>query len=196
MDSKQNNIITIDKVDNNQNSSELIPIGRIVCTYAIKGEFIVKPYQTNIEESTLLLAKSLRILAKDARKPPNISNINIIKSKCYKEGILVLSQEFNTPEALKPYIGCEVAIPRDQFPKIDKDNKDEFYWIDLIDKKVVNTQGQELGIVKRMMDNGVQSILCIHPQEDTALSDEILIPFTSTYIIKVEEDIIVDWELD
>jgi len=47
-----------------------------------------------------------------------------------------------------------------------------------------------------MMDNSVQSILCIHPKENATLNEEILIPFTSTYIIKVEQDITVDWEIE
>ena len=174
--------------------TQLIPIGKIVSTYAIKGEFIVKPYQNNLIESSLLKANVIHILAKNkAVKPLEISTLNIKNSKIYKDGILILAQEFNTPEALKPYMGCEVAITREQFPKA---NQDEFYWVDLINKKVINTQGQNLGIVKRMMDNGVQSILCIHAKENATLSEEILIPFTENYIIEVEDNIIVDWEIE
>ncbi len=176
----------------NLEQNELIPVGKILSSYALKGEFIIKPYHNNAEESVLLKAKLLYIINKRAKQPLEISNINITKSKIYKNGILILSQEFRVPEALKPYMGCEVAIAREHFPKAEED---EFYWIDLINKKVINKQGQLLGVVNRMMDNGVQSILCIHPQPDTKLADEILIPFTASYIVKVEEYITADWEI-
>jgi 16S rRNA processing protein RimM len=47
--------------------------------------------------------------------------------------------------------GTVVSISRKHFPALD-DN--EFYWVDLIGSAVENLQGEQLGVVSDMMDNG------------------------------------------
>jgi 16S rRNA processing protein RimM len=99
-------------------------------------------------------------------------------------------------EALK---GAAVTIPRSEFPQLPAD---EFYWSDLIGLEVVNLQGEALGQVTDMMDNGVQSIFRITPVQDDAAgapASERLIPYVDQYVKTIDlaaKKITVDWGLD
>jgi 16S rRNA processing protein RimM len=99
-------------------------------------------------------------------------------------------------EALK---GAQVTIPRSQFPELPAE---EYYWSDLIGLEVVNLQGEALGQVTDMMDNGVQSIFRISPAADAtadAKAPERLIPYVDQYVKTIDlaaKKITVDWGLD
>jgi 16S rRNA processing protein RimM len=190
-----NNAILSEQSKKSEQLEQYVSVAQIIATYSIKGQFFVKTHQTHPQESVLHNIKTCFICKSDIFiHNNNHSNIkmDIIAAKLYKDGILLLSQQFTTPEALKPYIGYHIMVNRSDFPST---KKDEFYWSDLLHKQVINTNNQILGIVERMMDNGVQSILCIHPKPQAKFSEEILIPFTSTYIVDVNaSQIIVNWD--
>jgi len=172
------------------NKENIIPLGKLAGPYGIKGEFLIKAYNT--EHEVLINSKIWYILPKDNIK--NIIELNIITSKQYKQGLLASCEQFNMPEQIKKYIGSDVGVPRELFPQIQV--KNEFYWVDLIDKEVFTIKQERLGIVGRMMDNGIQSILCIHPTPNCSLAQEILIPFTDLYVKEVKDSIIVEWEIE
>jgi 16S rRNA processing protein RimM len=96
-------------------------------------------------------------------------------------------------EALK---GAAVSIPRSEFPPLAED---EFYWSDLIGLHVVNLQGEALGTVTDMMDNGAQSILRITPLLAEGAPTERLVPYVDQYVKSVDlagKTITLDWGLD
>jgi 16S rRNA processing protein RimM len=110
-------------------------------------------------------------------------------------------------EALK---GAVVQIARSHFPAL---SDEEFYWVDLIGLAVENQQGEALGVVSDLMDNGAHPILRIEPlvaaiaidaagaDTDAAKSKvaEILIPYVDQFVKSVslaEKKIVVDWGLD
>lgn len=99
----------------------------------------------------------------------------------------------NAAEALK---GARVFVSRSAFPTPDEG---EFYWIDLIGLDVRNPQGEALGRVIDLLDNGPQSVLrCEHPGADGKPAER-LIPFVSAYILSVslaDKLIVADWGLD
>lgn len=88
--------------------------------------------------------------------------------------------------------GVTVGVPRDKFPQLAQD---EYYWTDLIGKKVYNLDKQLLGNVTSLMDTGANSVLVIKHEDQ----QQRLIPFVGKYVIDVDvknEQIIVDWGLD
>jgi 16S rRNA processing protein RimM len=101
----------------------------------------------------------------------------------------------NAAEALK---GATVQIRRSHFPVL---SSDEFYWVDLIGLSVENLQGQCLGAVSDLMDNGAHPILRVMlPQTPGAeKAQELLIPFVDRFVKSVDQTakrITVDWGLD
>ncbi len=93
-------------------------------------------------------------------------------------------------EAAARYRGCEVAVPREDFPKAAPN---EYYWTDLVGLEVVNTEGENLGKVFLVFDTGANDVLVV------AGNRERLIPFTEQVVRQVDVSggvIRVDWSAD
>jgi 16S rRNA processing protein RimM len=99
-------------------------------------------------------------------------------------------------EALK---GAQVQIPRSHFPPL---SDDEFYWMDLIGLEVDNLEGEHLGLVTDLIDNGAHPILRVARSQTPGpvnAQQETLIPFVDRFVKTVDQKagkIIVDWGLD
>ena len=78
-----------------------------------------------------------------------------LKSKLHGAGIVAKFQGIDTPEDAAALRGA-VALYRKDFPEAEEN---EYYWVDLIGCEVVNKEGQSIGQVKGMIDNGVHDIL-------------------------------------
>lgn len=87
--------------------------------------------------------------------------------------------------------GLLVGVPRSSLPA---QAENEYYWSDLIGMKVVNLQGEELGVVDSLIETGANDVLCVRNEQG-----EILIPFLSQVVQQVSLDeklIRVDWQAD
>ena len=71
-----------------------------------------------------------------------------------------------------------MALYRKDFPEAEEN---EYYWVDLIGCDVVNKEGQSIGQVKGMIDNGVHDILNVKRAD----GKEVLIPFVEDYLAEV-----------
>jgi len=74
----------------------------------------------------------------------------------------------------------------------------EFYWLDLIGMTVANLQGESLGSVADLIDNGAHPILRV-VRTDADSEREYLIPFVEHFVPEVDQKnkkITVDWGLD
>ncbi|WP_081686710.1 ribosome maturation factor RimM [Chitinilyticum litopenaei] len=87
--------------------------------------------------------------------------------------------------------GCTIAVPRSAMPEL---GEDEFYWADLVGMRVVNTQGEALGVVSNLLSTGANDVLVIHEGKT-----ERLLPFVAAVVLTVDQAerlITVDWGLD
>ncbi len=87
--------------------------------------------------------------------------------------------------------GSEIALRREALPQ-GADN--EFYWVDLVGLTVVNVQGEELGLVAELFENGAHPVMRV-----VAGETERLLPFVEQVVRQVDTAqgrIRVEWELD
>ena len=85
--------------------------------------------------------------------------------------------------------GTRLYVARDKLPDL---SNDEYYHSDLIDMKVIDTQGCEIGNIKALHDYGAGNILEIYVKE---LKNTVLVPFNELSVPKVnleEGFVIVD----
>ncbi len=174
---------------------DLVLVGYISGAYGLNGWVRVTPYSTDAD--ALLNAKTWWL------DKPEFRDVAMMQSKIHTGDVvaqLMGVADRNAAEALK---GATVQIPRSHFPAL---SDGEFYWVDLIGLEVENLQGEHLGQVSDMMDNGAHPILRVAvPQAievDTdakATPQELLIPFVEQFVITVDraaKKITVDWGLD
>lgn len=188
---------------------DLVTVGHVTGAYGIQGWIRVRPYSA--EADALLNAKTWWLEKSGAPK----QDVEVMQSKGHSGDVvarLTGIADRNAAEAMK---GTAVYISRKHFPALD-DN--EFYWVDLIGSVVENLQGEQLGVVSDMMDNGAHPILkVLLPMRETApqaeeagkaakgakekslAAPELLIPFVDQFVKTVqpkEKKIIVDWGMD
>ena len=86
--------------------------------------------------------------------------------------------------------GQDVAVSRDDLPQA---GANEWYWTDLIGLAVVNTAGDELGRVARIVRTGANDVLVVEGER------ERLIPFIEDVVREVDLAagvVRVDWSAD
>ena len=94
-------------------------------------------------------------------------------------------------EALK---GARILVAREVFPKAESDS---YYWVDLIGCKAINLQGESLGEVIDVNDNGAHGIIALGDPETKTVKQ--LVPFVKEVVRKVDlpsKLITLDWQPD
>lgn len=169
---------------------DLVLVGHVTGAYGIQGWVRIKPYSADAD--AMLHAKTWWL------DKPDLHDIDMMQAKLHGEDVvarLMGVADRNAAEALK---GATVQIRRSHFPALAND---EYYWIDLIGLAAGNLQGEHLGVVADLMDNGAHPILrVVAPKAaETDKPKEWLIPFVEQFVKAVDQEtkkITVDWGLD
>ena len=174
--------------------SDLILVGHILDAQGIRGLVKIKPYS---KEPEALFSAPLVWLAKPPALADSARPLAIKTAKEHSGQILLGLDGVTDRDQALLLKGSAVYVSRADFPKQDENS---FYWVDLIGLPVVNEQGESLGQVVDLMDNGAQSILCVRAE---GLKEDRLIPFIASVVKSVnqksndpERQIVVDWQLD
>ncbi len=168
---------------------DLVLVGHVIGAYGIRGWIRIKPYSADAD--ALLHAKAWWL------DKPELRDVDALQVKVHGEDVvaqLMGVADRNAAEALK---GATIQIRRSHFPVLDDG---EFYWVDLIGLAVENLQGESLGVVSDLMDNGAHPILRVAlPTVPGEKAREQLIPFVDQFVKTVDQaakKITVDWGLD
>lgn len=170
---------------------DLVLVGHVSGAYGIHGWVRIKPYSADAD--ALLHAKTWWL------DKPELRDVDMMHAKAHGEDVvaqLMGVADRNAAEALK---GATVQIRRSHFPPL---SDDEFYWVDLIGLTVENLEGESLGTVNDLMDNGAHPILRVtmpQPPGSGKAAQEALIPFVDQFVKTVDQaakKITVDWGLD
>lgn len=174
--------------------ADLVVVGYITGAYGVNGWVRIKPYSPDAD--ALLSVKTWWL---GGQNMSNLYDVEMMQVKSHSGDVvarLVGIVERDAAEAMK---GAVVHIPRSHFPAL---SDDEFYWVDLIGLAVENLQGEQLGVVVDLMDNGAHPILRIAKQVTESSKNEtqeLLIPFVAQFIKTVNQTtkkMVVDWGLD
>ena len=156
-------------------------LGRISGLYGIKGW--VKVFSYTEPRDSILNYKDLYIGQKKDWQPIRISD-----GRSHGKSIILKFEDFKDRTDAETLIDKEIATKRDSLPKL-KDG--HYYWSDLIGLRVIQINGNELGIVKKFIETGSHDVMVVEG------SQEILIPFVYKDIIKnvdlMKQCIEVDW---
>lgn len=180
--------------------NNLIELGAISEAQGLKGQVKVRPH--SVEPVALLSSKAIwlsLIPRGDARFLVSAQQASLteykVKSAKMHSGNVVLSLEGVTDRdqalALK---GARVLVARDAFPQ---EEGDSYYWVDLIGCRVMNLQGQDLGEVLEVTDNGAHGIIAIGDSQTKVTRQ--LVPFVKEVVQQVDllkKIVTLDWQSD
>jgi 16S rRNA processing protein RimM len=174
---------------------DLVLVGYITGAYGVKGWVRIKPYSADAD--ALLTAKTWWL------DKPELRDVDMMQAKSHGEDVVAQLMGVAGRDAAEALKGATVQIRRSHFPPL---SDDEFYWVDLIGLAVENVQGEFLGTVSDLMDNGAHPILRVavqqppgSAQELNKAPQELLIPFVDQFVKTVDQaakKITVDWGLD
>ena len=176
---------------------DLVLVGYVSGAYGLNGWIRIKPYASDAD--ALLTAKTWWL------DKPALHDVAMMQAKMHSGDVVAQLMGVMGREAAEALRGTAVHVSRAHFPAL---SDDEFYWVDLIGLTVENLQGEALGQVADMMDNGAHPILRVSraPAQASAATPvgtaplaEILIPFVEQFVKTVDQaskKIVVDWGVD
>jgi 16S rRNA processing protein RimM len=172
--------------------ADLVQVGYVSGAYGLQGWVRVTAFSSTAD--ALLNAKVWWI------DKPELHDVDVMQAKMHSGDVVVQLMGIAGRDAAEALKGAAIQIQRSHFPAL---SDGEFYWVDLIGLAVVNLQGESVGTVHDMMDNGAHPILRVLPPVVTtaeqSLAAEILIPFVDQFVKTVDQQerkIVVDWGLD
>lgn len=120
--------------------------------FGIKGD--VHLYLDNLESETL--KKGSKVELRDIEGNARYLTIENIRYQPNKT--LVLFKGYDSPEQAAELVGLRVGVDESQLPQLEEG---EFYLEQLMGCEVVDTEGLEVGKVKRLYSNGAQTVVVI-----------------------------------
>jgi 16S rRNA processing protein RimM len=181
--------------------SEKVVLGRITGVYGVKGWLKVFSYTDPMEA---IVDYRPWLIKPEGRKTP-WNQIELESGKRHAKTVVVKFAGCNDRDLAMTYIGSEIAIEKSQLETLQ--GKDEYYWHDLMGLRVINQQNIELGLVKDIMETGVNDVLVVVYESESTEAEttgseqrERLIPWTmhnAIVSVDLEKGVIeVDWDAD
>lgn len=171
---------------------DLVLVGHVSGAYGVVGWIKIRPYSTDAD--ALLQIKTWWL------DKPELHDLDVLQVRRQGDDVVAQLVGIAGRDAAEALQGATVQVRRSHFPALAQG---EFYWLDLIGLEVENLQGQHLGRVSDLMDNGVHPVLRVAvtggAEGVVSPSAELLIPFVEQYIITVDPaagKITADWGLD
>jgi 16S rRNA processing protein RimM len=152
-------------------------VGYVSGAYGLQGWVRIKPYSADAD--ALLHAKTWWL--GNPELPQQLRDVDMMQAKNHSGDVVARLVGVADREAAEALKGAAVQISRRHFPAL---SESEYYWVDLIGLDVVDLQGQHLGVVNGMMDNGAHPILRVTaaPAEAEETPRELLIPFVDNFV--------------
>ena len=104
---------------------------------------------------------------------------------------------FDDLETAQQLVGTELQIAASELPELETD---QYYWHQLIGLTVINTEGQVLGAVDRLMETGANDVLVVKATDESIDGHERLIPYLRDTVVRRidldQRNIEVEWGAD
>ena len=166
-------------------TSLFILIAKIGKTRGLKGEFFLRPFSESTE--TFLSFKKFYIL-----KSSMMQEVDFEFVKASNTNIIAKFRSIDDVDEMKAFGQKDIYILKSELPELEKN---EAYWFELENMKVLNLEGRQLGHVSAVNNFGANDVLEVKKKNKT-----LLIPFIKNRIIisinKEENSILVDWQED
>jgi 16S rRNA processing protein RimM len=168
--------------------NNIVVVGKIGAPYGVKGWVHLQSFTEHAE--TILEFPIWKLKISNSK---GWQDYAVTQVRQHGANFVALLGDMRDRDEAALITNAEIAVLREDLPDLEVD--DEYYWADLVGLKVVNLQGEELGIVTEVMATGANDVLVVE-QDDI----QVLIPFIlDQYVLSVDLDeqlIQVDWDIE
>ncbi len=161
-----------------ERSATHVVMGRIGAPYGIKGW--VKLISFTDPADNLLEYSHFWVADGTALKP-----IEIDEARPQGEGLVGHIKGCDVREQTRLYTGLDLLVAKEELPELEEG----FYWHELEGLRVVNLEGEDLGVVDHLMATGANDVLVVRGDEASVDRTERLLPY-------VEEQVVREIDLD
>lgn len=175
----------------NKKQTKRLLVGKINGLFGVKG--FVKVFSYSDPREQIVSYKKWLIKTGNTDDDDSFTEINI-SGRTQGKTIIAHLNLVDTIEAAEKYLGKEIYIDASWL----ESKKDEYYYYQLEGLSVVNTDGDDLGVVAYLFDTGSNTVIATISKKDSK-HKERLIPFIKPYLVSVsleDKKIIVDWDKD
>lgn len=170
----------------------LVPLGRITAHHGLAGWVKVHSDTEPRENITTYRRWWLR------RGNERWRAVDVVDGRSQGKTIVARLAGVGSREEAAPWIGCEIAVRREDLPPAAPD---EYYWTDLVGLSVTTLGGERLGTVARLFETGANDVLVVADERERATrGTEILIPWVQPDVVRTVDTgggtITVDWDPD
>lgn len=153
-------------------------MGRIGAPYGIKGW--VKLISFSDPPDNLLDYRHFWIADGAALRA-----LEIDEARPQGEGLVGHIKGCDVREETRQYTGFDLLLPKTELPALDEG----FYWHELEGLRVVNLDGEDLGVVDHLMATGANDVIVVRGDEASVDRAERLLPY-------IEEQVVTEVDLE
>lgn len=180
--------------------NDLIELGAISEAQGLRGQVKVRPHST---DPVALLSSKTVWLSLIPRREAGVSapveqaslrQYQVMSAKMHSGNVVVALEGVTDRDQALSLKGARILMARDVFPSVEKD---AYYWVDLIGCQAVNLQGETLGEVLDVTENGAHGVIAIG--NATIKNIQYLVPLVKEVVQGVDlpsKTITLDWQLD
>jgi len=155
----------------------LLVIGKIRRPHGVNGEALVEVY-TDFPER--LVPKTQLVIGATHQL------LTIRKRRAHKDGLLLAFENITTPEQMGLLRNQLLYIPVAERPPLPEG---EYYYHQILGLRVVDEDGQELGILAEILETGANDVYVVRrgdPQRTEAGGTELLLPAIPEVVLDVD----------
>lgn len=146
-----------------------IVIGKIIAPHGVRGELRLMPL-TEFPERYLTMEKLHLASGK---------TLTVLNARFHKNMVLVVTKEVNSMNEAELLRGEEIIVNTEELPPLEEGR---FYVADLIGFKVVDMDGEEIGVLSSVITTGSNDVFVIKIKD----GKDVMIPAIDTHIKNID----------
>ena len=185
---------------NTPSLDDLIELGAVQDAQGLQGHIKVRPHSSDpvalLSSKELWLSLIPRRSASSAASHEQavLTQYKVKRAKMHSGTVVIALDGITDRDQAEALKGARILVEREAFPKVEGDS---YYWVDLIGCKAINLQGEGLGEVIDVNDNGAHGVIALGDPATKTVKQ--LVPFVKEAVHNVNLPnrlITLDWQAD
>lgn len=147
-------------------------VGVITTTHGIRGEVKVFPTTDDVNR----FHKGLELILDNGKQR---SVLTVESVKFFKQMVILKFRGLDSINDVEALRQCDLLVSRDNAVPLEEG---EYYLADLLDMKVIDEEGQELGVITDILETGANSVYVVKMPD----KKELLLPNIPDCIRRVD----------